>query len=710
MDNTKNITKSPNPTTDESPEKWKRMKVNHNQRQFVERNFLYKNREFLEKIMRENPTLGSSEANKNEMNIQVSRQLLKLQREKHKENHDVWIASTDLELACENISVAKEIIMLGCELLPNDEELWLKAVNMHEEDSPTVRNIIFRAIDMKPASAKLWLKAADLKIDEERAEVFRRAFIQNFNLESDTISATSDVFYGYERFLFGVLSIWPNEETESVLKDLLIEFPCKERLWLALVRFEGLKGNVDEVEQIIDRALITFADNDYGINNRTEWIKEAIVAEGLYKESAGKIMKAVMLIFKGDCLTFWIETVDYCISKNASECAYAIYDFLFRAFPRWTVTLLRIMFYQDKLGFINRNPNKKVLSCLIRAKVNWMLENFEDARGYFMEAFKENSYYKQVFRNVFLQFSLDDDKSRIVDGGSSSWRVLTRVKDALELNEPDTALELLNGYDNFTDFKLWTLKGQIEAQKKDYEAAKKSFENAIALKPNDIQLWLHLSEIEENCGNFSKARMVLEYGRKLQSADKQHALFFLAIIRLELRVKNKEAADEILSQLLENSRYSLLGEVWIEAITMEPRSTMGEKAVDALKKCENHRYVVLEVANLFFNQGNVVKCRKWFEKIVTTWPSFGDAWVYFYKLEKTYGKRRKVEDIKRRFAAASILYSGAVWVEYKEKSENRFLTDEDLLYEIEKKLPLPGTGVIKLALSSNKCDDHRCCY
>lgn len=669
----------------------------------LERNFLFKNCELLEKIMCENQILNSSEERNIEMNIRLAGQLLDMERQKDPANRDVWIASTRLKVACGNIEEAKKMFMLGCEYLRNDEKLWLEAVDLHEQDPTAVRNIIERAIELNSTSANLWLRAANVETDENiRRQVFREAFKQNF-------CAPADLNFGRDRFLFGVFSIWPHEETKNVLNDLSAEFPCDERLCLALARFEGLTGNVDDdnddddkkikfnLVKYIDQALITFADNDYAINNRDEWIKEAIIAEGIYSKSSGvAIMKAVMSAFKDDSSSSWIDVADYCISRNACECAYAIYDFLFHAFPSKAKTLLCIMFNDDSLDFTEGvNLNEKVLHSLIHAKINWTIGIYEDARRYFIKAFKEFPAFRTILKNVFLRFSYDDNCCRDESAGSSLWRIISHAEDAWRLNQPETALKILREHHNAEDFALWKLKGQIEEQIQDFESAKQSFETAIGLKADDIQSWLLLSKLEENRGNLPEARKVLVRGRKSVQVqeDTLKVLFLLATVRLEQRAGNNNVAQEILRGLLENFRSSLmaLGLIWIEVIIMEPRQTMGEKAIKALEECKDHRYVILEVAKFLFNKGKVKKSRKWFEKIVTKWPRFGDAWAYFYKLENIWGEAKKVEDIKRRFVSSPTSYFGAVWFEYKEKFENRCLSDEDLLHEIAINVTFPGT-------------------
>lgn len=219
-------------------------------------------------------------------------------------------------------------------------------------------------------------------------------------------------------------------------------------------------------------------------------------------------------------------------------------------------------------------------------------------------------------------------------------------------------------------------------------------------------MWLLLSNLEEGFGNISEARKVLEFGRSFQGPDDDEKVrLYLASIHLELRVGNNDVAKEILRRLHENPRWSWRGkgEIWLETIVMEPRSTRELKTVEALRTCTNHRFVMLAVANMFFSRGDIKKCHKWFNKTIENWPRFFDAWAYFYKFEKLWGTEKKAQDVIRRLNIPDPrpLY-GAAWMEYRFKIENQYLTNEEMVYKVAKLLPLPGIRDAKNSIMTSK--------
>jgi len=90
------------------------------------------------------------------------------------------------------------------------------------------------------------------------------------------------------------------------------------------------------------------------------------------------------------------------------------------------------------------------------------------------------------------------------------------------------------------------------------------------------------------------------------------------------------------------------GELWAEAIFMEPRPARKSKSVDALRICEHDPAVLLAVSKsvlppvgdacrLFWTERKLAKARQWFGRTVKVDTDFGDAWAYFYKFESIHG-------------------------------------------------------------------------
>ena len=69
------------------------------------------------------------------------------------------------------------------------------------------------------------------------------------------------------------------------------------------------------------------------------------------------------------------------------------------------------------------------------------------------------------------------------------------------------------------------------------------------------------------------------------------------------------------------------GLLWAEDIRSAPRAGQRRKVEDALHRCGDDPYVVVEVARFFAGKGRYAKARKWFKRAVTLDPSLDPASV-----------------------------------------------------------------------------------
>ena len=155
------------------------------------------------------------------------------------------------------------------------------------------------------------------------------------------------------------------------------------------------------------------------------------------------------------------------------------------------------------------------------------------------------------------------------------------------------------------------MRGQIEEQRGNAAAARELYNKGVSLakciefmrsyqkiyqiqlkkNPNSIPLWLLLSRLEENSGQLTKARSVLEKARLKNS---QCPELWLEAVRIEVRGGKKNIAMANMAKAMQECPNA--GILWAEAIFLESRPQRKTKSVDALKKCEHDPHVLLAVA------------------------------------------------------------------------------------------------------------------
>lgn len=155
--------------------------------------------------------------------------------------------------------------------------------------------------------------------------------------------------------------------------------------------------------------------------------------------------------------------------------------------------------------------------------------------------------------------------------------------------------------------------------------ARSIFEKALKTLPNDDRVWYEFVKFENL--NF------LNLERKLQEKKLKNVEEIYEDDDFELG-KLKNNTTLILNKALKECPNS--GLLWSLAIEIE-KSNKHAKASDALKRCENSIHVKTAVGKLYAEEKHIEKARLWFDSIVKSNPSYGDAWIYYYKLEKQLG-------------------------------------------------------------------------
>lgn len=94
------------------------------------------------------------------------------------------------------------------------------------------------------------------------------------------------------------------------------------------------------------------------------------------------------------------------------------------------------------------------------------------------------------------------------------------------------------------------MKGQIEDQKKEKDAARETYNTGLKKVPagQSVPLWLLLARLEEHAGLLTKARSVLEKGRLKNPKNPQ---LWLEAIRIEFRAGLKDIANTLMAKAIQ---------------------------------------------------------------------------------------------------------------------------------------------------------------
>lgn len=132
--------------------------------------------------------------------------------------------------------------------------------------------------------------------------------------------------------------------------------------------------------------------------------------------------------------------------------------------------------------------------------------------------------------------------------------------------------------------KLWMMRGQVEEQLSNVEAARDYYARGRKNCPHAIPLWKLAAELEVKAGAYTRARSILEQGR---TANPQCDVLWATACDTELVANESGAsiAKTLMAKALQDVPAS--GLLWSKAIFMENKPARRIKSVDALKKCEN---------------------------------------------------------------------------------------------------------------------------
>ena len=628
--------------------------------------------------------------------VKKARLLLKSVRETNPNHSPAWIASARLEEVTGKVQAARNLIMKGTEVCPKSEDVWLEAARLQPPDM--AKGVVARAVAEIPHAVRVWIKAADLEKEvKAKKKVFRKALERIPNsvrlwklaveLEEPEdarilLARAVECCPSSTELWLALAKLETYENARKVLNTAREHIPTDRTIWISAAKLEEANGNNSMVQKIIDRAIKSLSASGVEINKEF-WMKDAMATE-----TAGSILtcqaiiKAVIGVGvdEEDRKDTWLEDAEHCIKEKAFECARAVFAHALSVFPKKKSIWLRAAFFEKNHGSrdslenllkeaVRHCPQEEVL-WLMAAKSKWLAGDVPAARLILSLAFKANPNSEDIWLAAVKLESENNEyerarkllnRARDPEKGAPTARVFMKsAKLEWGLGDKKRALDLVDqGLKNFDTYpKLWMMKGQLETELRQTEAARATFASGVKRCPDSIPLWGLMCDLELAHKNVTKARSVIEKARLRNSCNPD---LWLKAVRIEADGGSRDQAMALMARALQECPTA--GVLWAEAIMLENKPQRKAKSLDALKKCEHDPHVLLAVSKLFWADRKIQKCRNWLTKTVKLEPNFGDAWIYFYKFELTYGTKEQQEEIKTRCIKAEP-NRGELWCKY----------------------------------------------
>ncbi len=113
-------------------------------------------------------------------------------------------------------------------------------------------------------------------------------------------------------------------------------------------------------------------------------------------------------------------------------------------------------------------------------------------------------------------------------------------------------------------------------------------------------------------------------------------------------------------------------------MNLEDRTKKKQRALEAIKKLQNDKFLILTIARLFWVERKLEKAVNWFEKALVADPNYGDTWAWYYKFLLQHGTDEKKEDIINQCTAADPK-DGEVWAGVARDPRNFGKTVDEIL-------------------------------
>jgi len=467
------------------------------------------------------------------------------------------------------------------------------------------------------------------------------------------------------------------ERSVRALAKYDVEIPTQK--WIEEVLNCNIGGSLKVCSAIIKTAIkedfiksnINIADTNNPIKNINNTNKEfSQVINNANNDNLIKEKKA-----------FWIEIAENANHKGCLHTSREIYYTLLKYFKSDIDIWIKLIDHEKKYGTRESQNEilKKSVECCSENELFWLMysnykykkESIKEAKEVLLEALQHLPNKAELIlglvkyekiENCFAEAQNLLKNAREKNESSTSKIWIESIQIERQLGNMEKAYEICEvAMKRFYDCpKFFMIAGQIKESFSDKNSAAKIYEKGIEYNKKNCYLYIYWAKLFYK-SNPGIARSILEKAVKILNNDDriwfEFARFENSICEnLERKIKDSKlvSVDDIYSN--EDNEFEIVkmrnntnmimnkalkecpnsGLLWSLAIEIE-RTNKHAKASDALKKCENSIHVKTAVGKLYAQEKHIEKARMWFSNAIKSNPEYGDAWVYYYKLELQFG-------------------------------------------------------------------------
>lgn len=616
--------------------------------------------------------------------LQKSRVILSSLRKTEPYKSSSWIQSARLEEQGKNFKLAKNYILEGCKKCPKSDEIWLENIRLNQTDLKLCKQLINTALGYIPKSEKLWIKAIELEIEPFNKRKIVMKSLENLpnneklwklliDLETDQevvkklLTKASEMCPTVWDFWLGLINLSAYDESKKLLNQARKKLTRNPNVWIAACKLEEREQDVElsKLIKLMDKAMKETESKNI---TKAEWYDFAIEAE---KEDFKNTSKAIIssylnahkdILFDGNLF----DDADKLFTNGNVVVARSILDSIIESQPNdvsnWRKLIASVKRFNDlELLFsyykkaINFKPRKS-LFYLMFAKDVWQLGNdIPEARSILDKA--ENSL-PQDLTIKFAIIKLDIKSGQLKSAESyiksiietspmqsvKFWYKYIHILRCLESPEVlETSQKALNLFPDC--WKLYLQNIQILQDTDNLDKARELASRSIKICNKSPQLWIKLSEIDQQLGIVIRARAVIDQAI-LQNPESPELWCYK--IQFEKRNQDLVSARNISNKSLK--KFPGNADIWIEYLWLLPKMSQRKTAfLDALKATDNSSLILMIIGVFFWYDGKFNKCKNWFERSLQLDNTNGDTWAWIFNYTKKLGTEQEIEKLVKDY-------------------------------------------------------------
>ncbi|CAA9988126.1 pre-mRNA-processing factor 6, putative [Plasmodium knowlesi strain H] len=647
---------------------------------------------------------------------------------------EMWIALARLCPYTE----AQKVLNEARKKIPTSAEIWINASKLEEKqgNNNMVDIIIKRCIENLSSKNVVFERDKWLKFAEESEKsdfpLTCESIIKNtMNIGVESLNKKRI----YKQDAENCIKNKSIHTARAIYNEALKIFKTKKSLWLALANLELAYGNKESVEQVLQRAVkscphssvlwLMYAKQKW-LNNEIDKARE-ILAESFMHNQNTEVISLAAIKLERENNEF--DRARFLLKKSRVQCNT----------PKiWmqSIQLERLLrnykdakeLAQEALQIHKRFDKLYMIAGQIELE---MMRAEMDCLGGDSGPIHDNEVHTASCASTILSsnHSRIGSNARSVRNDTSSegghgeeqqqeedtQEEQAHTSNACNPNEHYTTAQKI--YDEGlkhcpSSINLWLCAIDLQIEKKNYTSARALVEkakikiknihatntnnyvlkNKEIIESNEFALDDELNRNDEedtksgtNVSNLTNTKNDLSKNAAMNASIRvieNYDLLWIKLIEIE-SLCNSNNITPVISEALKECPSS--GILWSKAIEFENKNLQNSKSVTAFNNCGNNAYVILTVAKLFWQHFKTQKARKWFYRVISLNPNFGDGWATFLAFEIDQQNEVNQKDIINKCIKAEP-NRGYMWNKITKRVENWRLKYPQKLYKYIKEL------------------------